>query len=115
MSEQIVLDPDKRYFKIGEVSSITGLKPYVLRFWESEFKQIKPHRTLSGQRVYSKDDLDLILRIKTLLYEKKFTIPGAKAALSGKAPEESAPESPDSNLTLADIREELLAIRSILD
>ncbi len=115
MSEQIVLDPDKRYFKIGEISSITGLKPYVLRFWEGEFKQIKPDRTLSGQRVYRKSDLELILKIKTLLYEKKFTIPGAKAALRGESPAEPSQGTPDSGLSLSDIRDELQAIRSILD
>ena len=57
--------PDKLYFKIGEVSEITGLEAYVLRFWETEFKKINPKRTESGQRLYSKKDVELILTIKT--------------------------------------------------
>ena len=70
--------PDKLYFKVGEVSSIVGVPAYVLRFWESEFKKINPKRTSSGQRLYRKKDVELILWIKHLLYEKKFTIEGAK-------------------------------------
>ncbi|MBI9075600.1 MAG: MerR family transcriptional regulator [Desulfatibacillum sp.] len=116
MSEEFVLDPDKRYFRIGEVSSIAGLRPSVLRFWESEFKQIKPGRSLSGHRVYKRNDLELILRIRDLLYKKKFTIPGAKAALAKEAKSPgTASDSLDSPLSLKKVREELLAIRQILD
>ena len=73
--------PEKLYFKIGEVSEITGIEPYVLRYWESEFKIISPSRTHSKQRLYRKKDLELILEIKKLLYEEKFTIAGAKKKL----------------------------------
>jgi DNA-binding transcriptional MerR regulator len=73
--------PDKLYFKIGEVSEITGIEPYVLRYWESEFKIVSPSRTHSKQRLYRKKDLELILEIKKLLYEEKFTIAGAKRKL----------------------------------
>lgn len=73
--------PEKLYYKIGEVSEITGIEPYVLRYWESEFKIVSPSRTHSKQRLYRKKDLELILEIKKLLYEEKFTIAGAKKKL----------------------------------
>jgi DNA-binding transcriptional MerR regulator len=73
--------PEKLYYKIGEVSEITGIEPYVLRYWESEFKIVSPSRTSSKQRLYRKKDLELILEIKKLLYEEKFTIAGAKKRL----------------------------------
>jgi DNA-binding transcriptional MerR regulator len=73
--------PEKLYYKIGEVSEITGIEPYVLRYWESEFKIVSPSRTSSKQRLYRKKDLELILEIKKLLYEEKFTIAGAKKKL----------------------------------
>ncbi|MBI5968753.1 MAG: MerR family transcriptional regulator, partial [Deltaproteobacteria bacterium] len=69
--------PDKLYYKIGEVSEITGVEPYVLRYWESEFKIVTPARTNSKHRLYRRRDLELILEIKKLLYEEKFTIAGA--------------------------------------
>ncbi len=73
--------PEKLYYKIGEVSQITGVEPYVLRYWESEFRIIAPGRTNSKQRLYRRKDLELILEIKKLLYEEKFTISGAKKKL----------------------------------
>ena len=69
---------ERLYYRIGEVSRITGLRPHVLRYWESEFKVIKPHKEGSLQRLYRRKDLDLILKIKKLLYEDGFTIAGAK-------------------------------------
>jgi len=69
---------ERLYYRIGEVSRLTGLKPHVLRYWESEFKVIKPHKGGSSQRLYRRKDLDLILKIKKLLYEDGFTIAGAK-------------------------------------
>jgi DNA-binding transcriptional MerR regulator len=69
---------ERLYYRIGEVSRITGVKPHVLRYWESEFKVIKPHKGASLQRLYRKKDLDIILKIKKLLYEDGFTISGAK-------------------------------------
>ena len=89
--------PEKLYYKIGEVSQITGVEPYVLRYWESEFKIISPLRTNSKQRLYRKRDLELILEMKKLLYEEKFTIAGAKKrlqeikGLQGEAVETGAP------------------------
>lgn len=70
--------PEKLYYKIGEVAGITNVKPYVLRYWESEFKIINPRKSLSKQRVYSKKDVELILDIKRLLQKEKFTLEGAK-------------------------------------
>jgi len=73
--------PEKLYYKIGEVSQITGVPPYVLRYWESEFKIVNPVRTNSKHRLYRKRDLELILEIKRLLYQEKFTIAGARKRL----------------------------------
>lgn len=104
--------PDKLYFKIGEVSNITNVPTYVLRFWESEFKRISPKRTSSGQRLYRKSDVDLILKIKDLLYNKKFTIRGARRYLYGKRPSSS---SDMEGMLLEEIRFELQEIKNILD
>ena len=73
--------PDKLYFKIGEVAEITGVKPYVLRYWESEFKMVNPSKSRSRQRLYRKSDVELIFRIKELLYEERYTINGARKKL----------------------------------
>lgn len=103
--------PDKLYFKIGEVSSIVGLPAYVLRFWETEFKRIKPKRTPSGQRLYRKKDVEMILQIKHLLYEKKFTIQGARQYLTpGTTEKTKSSETP----ALEEIRRELERIRDLL-
>jgi DNA-binding transcriptional MerR regulator len=83
--------PDKLYFKIGEVAEITGVKPYVLRYWESEFNVIKPSKTQTNQRLYKRKEVELIIEIKNLLYDDKFTIAGAKKILaerSKKKPEQ---------------------------
>jgi len=102
--------PDKLYFKIGEVSKITGLPSYVLRFWETEFDRIHPKRSPSGQRRYRKNDVRTILKIKHLLYEQKLTIPGARLQLKKKT---SAP--PEGPLGKQVIRRELMQIRDMLD
>ena len=103
--------PDKFYFKIGEVSKIAGLPGHVLRFWETEFKKIKPRRTETGQRSYTKKDIEIILEIKHLLHEKKFTIDGARKYINAKA----AAESPTAQQLLEDLRTELTVIRKLLD
>ncbi len=74
--------PDKMFFKIGEVSKLTGIKAHVLRYWESEFKLIRPPKSNIGQRVYRRRDVEVILRLKQLLYEDRFTIEGAKKKIS---------------------------------
>ena len=73
--------PDKLYFKIGEVARITGVKPYVLRYWESEFYNVRPEKSPSRQRLYQKKDIELLAKIKQLLYDEKYTIAGAKRRL----------------------------------
>lgn len=73
--------PDKLYFRIGEVARLCAVPAYVLRFWESEFPQLKPHKGGTGQRLYRKRDVALAMEIKQLLYDQKFTIPGARRAL----------------------------------
>jgi len=73
---------DKEYFRIGEVSNILGVEPYVIRFWESEFKSVKPVRTGADQRRYRRKDIEQLLLIKKLLYEEGFTIAGARKRLS---------------------------------
>ncbi len=104
--------PDKLYFKIGEVSKIAGVPPYVLRFWENEFKKIHPKRTPSGQRLYRKKDVELILTIKHLLYGKQFTIRGANRYLNAMKKEERV-EGKDPS-TLDAVKAELRDILSIL-
>ena len=83
---------DKRYFRIGEVSRIIGVEPYVLRYWESEFPQIRPRRADSNQRTYQRKDLEIIIEIKRLLYEEKLTIEGAKKRLKQKGLKNVPPE-----------------------
>ncbi len=104
--------PDRQYFKIGEVSSIAGVESYVLRFWETEFKTIRPKRTETGQRLYRRSDVELILKIKDLLHEKKFTIQGAKQHLKSKT--EESQTTPPADI-LKDIRKELQEIRELLN
>lgn len=76
--------PDKLYFKIGEVADIAGVKPHVLRYWESEFAAIRPTKSRSKQRLYRRQDIELILRLKDLLYNQGFTISGARKQLRRK-------------------------------
>src|ERR1700728_1159462 len=85
--------PDKLFFRIGEVSEILGVEPYVLRYWESEFPGLSPKKSSSGQRMFRRKDVELLLRIKQLLYEKKFTIEGARKALQQKQTA-AEPENP---------------------
>src|SRR6202140_2928556 len=73
--------PDKLYFKIGEVSELLGVEPYVLRYWETEFPVLSPKKSGTGHRLYRRKDVELLLRIKHLLYEKRFTIDGARQFL----------------------------------
>ncbi|MBI4689657.1 MAG: MerR family transcriptional regulator [Nitrospirae bacterium] len=74
--------PDKLFYKIGEVSRIADIEPYVLRYWETEFPFLKPRKNKSGQRVYIKKDLELILQIKRLLYQERYTIEGVRKKYS---------------------------------
>ena len=118
------ISSERLYYRIGEVSQITGLKPHVLRYWESEFKVIRPHKGRSLQRLYRRKDLDLILKIKKLLYEDGFTIAGAKkkirdverggnSQMNLGAVEKKA-DGKDHELIVA-IQEELKGIKKMLE
>jgi DNA-binding transcriptional MerR regulator len=89
--------PDKLYFRIGDVSRLAGVKPYVLRYWETEFPAIAPKKSGTGQRLYRRKDVELILEIKHLLYEKRFTIEGARKAIDMRGRKSSPPKSRPSS------------------
>jgi DNA-binding transcriptional MerR regulator len=76
--------PDKLFFRIGEVSQLVGVEPYVLRYWESEFPGLSPKKSNTGQRMFRRKDVEMLLNIKQLLYDKKFTIEGARKALKSE-------------------------------
>jgi len=80
-SKKALIIPDKMFFKISDVSEIAAIEPHVLRYWESEFSELKPRKTTSGRRQYTRKDIELILEIKSLLYEDGFSIAGAKKRL----------------------------------
>ena len=114
--------PAKRYFTIGEVSDLCGVKPYVLRYWEQEFTQLKPMKRRGNRRYYQHHEVLLIRRIRELLYDQGFTISGARNKLGvdtqattddANAPPSPAPGEVDLNLTR--FRQELLSIRSLLE
>src|ERR1044071_9116800 len=85
--------PDKLYFKIGEVSELLGVEPYVLRYWETEFPVLAPKKSGTGHRLYRRKDVELLLRIKHLLREKRFTIEGARQSLHSE-PKGAKPRAP---------------------
>lgn len=116
--------PDKRYFKIGEVCAITGVKQHVLRYWESEFRILHPQRAQSKQRLYRRVDVETVLAIKRLLKDEGFTISGAKKALArdggGQEHEvaalEAEQELPGNPADIfGQVKAELLALRKILE
>ena len=102
---------DKRYYRIGEVSRIIGVEPYVLRYWESEFPQIRPARADSKQRTYQKKDLELIKEIKRLLYQEKLTLEGARKRLKRQASNSDSIEPAD---VIEEIKSELQNIADLL-
>lgn len=113
--------PDKLYYKIGEVADITKVKPYILRYWENEFKIISPKKSLTKQRVYSKRDIELILEIKRLLYKEKFTLEGAKKRIKEIQAERARENQLDFPFTeekylslLKSIKKELGSIKKML-
>ena len=107
--------PDKVYFKIGEASEILGVEPHVLRYWESEFPQVKPTRATSKQRLYRRRDLETFLEIKRLLYEEGFTIAGAKKRfrLKGKAADPT--RLGEEKQTLIQVKKGLIEIKRLLE
>ena len=114
--------PDKLYFKIGEVSDLLGVEPYVLRYWETEFPVLSPKKSGTGHRLYRRKDVELLLRIKHLLRDKRFTIEGARQTLQAeaKAPKprvakaQEAQQELFTNDPLPEIRRELAEILQLL-
>ena len=104
--------PDKPYFKIGEVAELAGVEPYVLRYWESEFKTIRPEKTKTNQRIYRRRDVEAVLAIKALLYDQGYRIDGAKRRLR-----ELAGEEPSAQLKglVGAVRQVLADLEKIVD
>jgi DNA-binding transcriptional MerR regulator len=103
--------PSKLYFRIGEVAELVGVEPHVLRYWEREFRTIRPTKSAKGQRVYSRRDVENLMRVRELLYREGFTIAGAKKKLVRSSEEvEAALEA-----NAAKAREELLAMRAEIE
>jgi len=99
--------PKKLFYRIQEVAEITGLKPYVLRYWETQFKQLSPEKDAGDQRRYRQSDIDLVLRIRELLYDQKYTIAGARQHIKRKRSPGETPRVALPAPELASIREEL--------
>jgi DNA-binding transcriptional MerR regulator len=117
------VDDEGRLYKIGEVCKMAEVQPYVLRYWETEFPPLAPNKSGGGQRLYTRHEIDIILRIKQLLYSEGFTIAGAKKKLDVEmsapvaevvAPVAAAP-SKDVSKALGDVKRELAAILELLD
>lgn len=111
--------PEKIYFKIGEVSEIVGVEPYVLRYWETEFEVLKPSKAPSRHRLYKKRDVELLLEIKRLLYSEGFTIEGARKKLrETKKDEKNQLKLPLSEqkfkIALAKLKKELESLRRLV-
>jgi DNA-binding transcriptional MerR regulator len=116
---------DDKLYKIGEVCKLADLQPYVLRYWETEFPQLSPNKSGGGQRLYTKTEVEIILRIKELLYRDGFTIAGAKKKLETDLAEPVAaastpepvdtPRSADVTRVLADVQKELREILAMLE
>lgn len=117
--------PNKLYFRIGDVAKLAGIKPHVLRYWETEFPGISPKKSGTGHRLYRRKDVELILEIKHLLYEKRYTIEGARKAISQRT-KAADPKTPAKPVVQADlfgppaadlkfIRDELSAILHLLE
>jgi DNA-binding transcriptional MerR regulator len=96
--------PDKLFYRIGDVSEITGIKPHILRYWEAEFRVLHPRKNDAGQRLYERRDVELVLEIKKLLYEQRYTISGAKKFLARRhqqAPTKSRPGKVPGDMSAA--------------
>jgi DNA-binding transcriptional MerR regulator len=103
--------PDKPYFKIGEAARLCGVKPFVLRYWETEFRSLRPQKTKSQQRLYRRKDVEHLLRIRQLLYEQRFTIEGARTRLRELGHDEMSATVPTPEIdadTLRKIKQGLL-------
>ncbi|XYH96954.1 MerR family transcriptional regulator [Sorangium sp. So ce1128] len=114
--------PAKLYYRIGEVAGIVGVEPHVLRYWETEFRSIRPQKSAKGQRVYSRRDVETLLKVKELLYSHRFTIAGARRKLREGGIEPPPPDAGVSSeevqrmrAALVEIRSEVLALMDELD
>ena len=110
-------ETDKLYYSIGEVRAITGLEPYVLRYWETEIPKLKPKKNSSGQRAYQRKDIELILHIKELLYEQGYTIKGARTVLRGQhhGKAATAARNDDMGKFLGRLHAELVALQKMIE
>src|SRR5215471_2357119 len=114
-SSEIII-PEKLYFRIGEVADLCRLPAYVLRFWESEFPQLKPVKSSTGQRMYRKRDVESVLRIKQLLYEQGFTISGARQQLRSETKSDKSQTAiPFPSQAVPEIQNIRQGLREILD
>ena len=108
--------PVKLYYRIGEVASLVGVEPHVLRYWETEFRSIRPQKSKKGQRVYSRRDVEKLMRVKDLLYTQGFTIAGARKRLRERGAEPREPADPVHaaaarlRQALQDVREDVSAM-----
>jgi DNA-binding transcriptional MerR regulator len=109
MSKKLSI-PDKLFFRIGEVCDIAGVEAYVLRFWESEFPELAPQKSKAGHRVYRRKDVDMVLKIKDLLYNRGFTIAGARKQIVKSKPI----AAPERDRILVQVREQLREILTLL-
>jgi len=105
--------PDKLYFKIGEVAKLIGVKPYVLRYWETEFSILRPGKTRARHRLYRRKDVEVLLEIRRLLYTERYTIEGAKRRLRELST--ASPDTGDTAPTAAAVRDELVALYRMLE
>ncbi len=116
-------NPNKIFYRVGEVSQLVGVESYVLRYWEKMFPQLKPEKDESGQRVYTRSDIDMVLRIKNLLYEERYTIDGARKKLKegsknkskSKARSESSEDVQELLTILKDVRNTLQEALAVLE
>lgn len=116
-NSELPVIPGKRYFTIGEVSELCGVKPHVLRYWEQEFEQLKPVKRRGNRRYYQRHDVLMIRQIRSLLYEQGFTIGGARQQLkvdkgAGAVADESVSASPDAAGMITDLEELLRILKS---
>jgi len=107
--------PERKYYSISDVAEESDLKPYVLRFWEKEFPMLHPKKNRAGNRTYQRKDIDLVMRIKHLLYQEGYTIEGARQRLKAEiAGQTDPPEAVRTRKFLSDLRRELEAISTLL-
>jgi DNA-binding transcriptional MerR regulator len=114
--------PDKLFFRIGEVARLTSLRPSILRYWETEFSDLQPQKSRSGQRLYSRKELDLVLHIKWLLYSEKLTIKGARKVMAKRCKVaenpgmETADDASNGHIMqiIREVKDDLMKIRDSL-